>query len=1307
MPLQLASEAPRNASLLPDLTETPSCPSCPSSPGPGLVSPPSTGSLGDSPEPQSANSPQLPQNSNSKSFNKRKNFQPKSIQQDEVASTTVTDAPLDLSGEPSKRTMPPTESEIPTSVFKDYAENAVKEFLAMYGFNDAAEGILKHLPNTPFPPGKLLEMMSSFPGAVQQQPNTFFGANATNGFAPAGGNSREESSMGANVGGVSAPLSPASSSSCSSLQEHQLRTNGLQTSSTSPYPQSPDRIRDAFLANRLSHQMFPPSMCLTSNLASSSSMMTPPPQKGSTSFGAASSLLITPPATLSKPTNANTAKDGKNAALDYSRYIRRYPSSKHCGNNYCKDLNYREHYHCLDCNFRVFVKKEEMIRHFKWHKKRDESLTHGFLRYSPSDDCSIKFPDCVHNRKQTHYHCMHDKCDKCYISTSDVQMHSNYHKKDIAIIQEGFQRFRATEDCETPACQFYNQRTTHFHCIRDNCSTTFKNKADIEKHKTYHIKDEQLAKDGFRKFMKHEPCVFAGCRFNLTCNHIHCIRPGCNFVLQSSGQLYSHKRKHERQDNELAYRKMKLAQSMLPPNEASSMLSMSASADAKPESPLSNSASNSILPSSSSNGNGSFGTDNNSGRNMGFANHPPMFNTTPSINFLDDEERLPILADEDTWTRYMNRYPVGDVCKSDCDLMYREHYHCITDNCTAIISAGPSGESREANEHAASHEYQDRITQSFFHTVGKSIEADCTKDCPYYLREKHYHCLWPECGDILSSSEAPFKRLEHFKFHDINDKNSKPTKEELLARTPCATDSMNFPKKRGRPAKLDSPKTPVPTSLAVALNASAASVTPLSGQLTYKTLKMLSESRDGFKLSGNESLPDESFEGFDVFQDGAQCHDDLCSFSGKRHFHCNVERCFYATNRDDILDLHSGFHQNIDISENYEVYDSSIDCRRARCESNRKIRHFHCTRSGCDQSFVRMSAVSAHDATHETLATPVKSEPMAANLSSPEDQRNANSSPLSKKTSDGEDSPPAGSAGLKAKSSGIFSPLPKEEAPSPLPKEHSAQSLQQHFSGLLRSPSEASSDSPGNLLSPARFPALLWGLGSPQSYMPGMLSLSDLQQPNAFPLELQQQLAAQPLANPEFLYGTAGSAALGGDKRSFPFAGSASPPGVSKRPRTSNSTSTSSSSSSSTTTATGTTKSEEPVPEGYLKFRFNEDCGFASCSYREHQTHFHCTRLNCNYSFCDKTRFSQHSARHERTDSVMGDEFQQYRANLSCGRADCAFNAANPSNTAKASHYHCTKCDFVCADTNKVAAHRKRHAKLESVTSPGFAPVSK
>ena len=62
-----------------------------------------------------------------------------------------------------------------------------------------------------------------------------------------------------------------------------------------------------------------------------------------------------------------------------------------------------------------------------------------------------------------------------------------------------------------------------------------------EKHKTYHIKDEQLNKDGFKKYIKHEHCPFENCRFSKVCNHIHCIRPGCSYVLHSSGQLYSHK----------------------------------------------------------------------------------------------------------------------------------------------------------------------------------------------------------------------------------------------------------------------------------------------------------------------------------------------------------------------------------------------------------------------------------------------------------------------------------------------------------------------------------------------------------------------------------------------------------------------------------------------------------------------------------------------------------------------------------------------------------------------------------------------
>lgn len=42
--------------------------------------------------------------------------------------------------------------------------------------------------------------------------------------------------------------------------------------------------------------------------------------------------------------------------------------------------------------------------------------------------------------------------------------HENFHKKNTQLINDGFQRFRATEDCGTADCQFYGQKTTHFHC---------------------------------------------------------------------------------------------------------------------------------------------------------------------------------------------------------------------------------------------------------------------------------------------------------------------------------------------------------------------------------------------------------------------------------------------------------------------------------------------------------------------------------------------------------------------------------------------------------------------------------------------------------------------------------------------------------------------------------------------------------------------------------------------------------------------------------------------------------------------------
>ncbi|XP_063173662.1 zinc finger protein castor homolog 1 isoform X3 [Candoia aspera] len=231
----------------------------------------------------------------------------------------------------------------------------------------------------------------------------------------------------------------------------------------------------------------------------------------------------------------------------YQKYIARFSGSQHCGHIHCA-YQYREHYHCLDpeCNYQRFTSKQDVIRHYNMHKKRDNSLQHGFMRFSPLDDCSVYYHGCHLNGKSTHYHCMQVGCNKVYTSTSDVMTHENFHKKNTQLINDGFQRFRATEDCGTVDCQFYGQKTTHFHCRRPGCTFTFKNKCDIEKHKSYHVKDDAYAKDGFKKFYKYEECRYEGCVYSKATNHFHCIRPGCGFTFTSTSQMTSHKRKHER-----------------------------------------------------------------------------------------------------------------------------------------------------------------------------------------------------------------------------------------------------------------------------------------------------------------------------------------------------------------------------------------------------------------------------------------------------------------------------------------------------------------------------------------------------------------------------------------------------------------------------------------------------------------------------------------------------------------------------------------------------------------------------------------
>ena len=181
------------------------------------------------------------------------------------------------------------------------------------------------------------------------------------------------------------------------------------------------------------------------------------------------------------------------------------------------------------------------------HKKRDNALSHGFMRFAPAENCT-DFPtstkSCKFNGKSTHYHCMH--CEKYYTSTSDVVTHENYHKKSNAFINDGFRRYKAADVCGDLKCQYRDQKTTHFHCTRGSCDFVFKNKSDIDKHKQYHVKDEAYMQQGFKKFYRSEDCnAEKNCPWRLKSNHFHCLK--CHFSFTSTSQMLSHRRKHDKQ----------------------------------------------------------------------------------------------------------------------------------------------------------------------------------------------------------------------------------------------------------------------------------------------------------------------------------------------------------------------------------------------------------------------------------------------------------------------------------------------------------------------------------------------------------------------------------------------------------------------------------------------------------------------------------------------------------------------------------------------------------------------------------------
>ena len=196
--------------------------------------------------------------------------------------------------------------------------------------------------------------------------------------------------------------------------------------------------------------------------------------------------------------------------------------------------------------------------------------------------------------------------------------------------------------------------------------------------------------------MKNDPCPYPNCRFSKICNHIHCIRPRCTYVLHSSGQLFSHKRKHERKSSELSYRKFKMAQVIIKSLKQQDPSSLTPALKS-----LISTVNMDSLETYLSNWNGvpsaaeSSGDEQNSSTSSFHDDFDPN-----ELNFDDPGVAIDYLQsvlsgvnagfenggndNAELWRKYCQFYAAGVSCVSqECPLFYMDvdHYHCMLNNC--------------------------------------------------------------------------------------------------------------------------------------------------------------------------------------------------------------------------------------------------------------------------------------------------------------------------------------------------------------------------------------------------------------------------------------------------------------------------------------------------------------------------------------------------------------------------------------------------------------------------------------------------
>lgn len=76
----------------------------------------------------------------------------------------------------------------------------------------------------------------------------------------------------------------------------------------------------------------------------------------------------------------------------------------------------------------------------------------------------------------------------------------------------------------------------------------------------------------------------------------------------------------------------------------------------------------------------------------------------------------------------------------------------------------------------------------------------CDEGCIYQDKEKHFHCNWDNCREVILPTDKPFRRLEHYKMHEYSRKLSLTKDPLTMTHLATSIDGM-FCRKRGRPPK--------------------------------------------------------------------------------------------------------------------------------------------------------------------------------------------------------------------------------------------------------------------------------------------------------------------------------------------------------------------------------------------------------------------------------------------------------------------------------------------------------------------------